>query len=353
MMMTKIRTIGVFSMLTFSIAATAQESFELKGTIAEAKENGMVLLSYNDGTKLRFDTTRIKNHTFSITGKVAQPVKSMLYIEHVTKQFEAQYFFLTSGTNTINGKRVGNSEINGGEAQNEYKTLLSQWESIGWNAEGNTSKEVREKKDSISLAFLNAHPASPVSFWLFEDLATANFIGYHRAEVKPVYEKMDSQWRESKGGKKIAKLLETAKKLGVGMPAIDFTMNDTLGKPVRLADFRGKYVLLDFWASWCVPCRGENPNVVKAWQKYKDRNFTVIGVSLDNESARQKWIDAIHKDNLTWTHLSDLKGWDNTAARAYEVQSIPMNYLIDPKGKIIAVSLRGNALGETLEEILQ
>ncbi|MFD2888141.1 TlpA disulfide reductase family protein [Chitinophaga cymbidii] len=354
-MMTKIRTIGVFSMLTFSIAATAQESFELKGTVTEAKENGMVMLSYNDGTRFRYDTTRVRNHSFSLTGKILQPGRSMLYIEHITKQDEAQYFFLTGGTTSVKGKRVGSSEIEGGKAQSEYNLLLDQWKNVGWEplSTSEKSKSVKMKKDSVSLAFLKSYPSSPVSFWLMEDLATASFIGENREKVAPVYEKMDSEWRASKNGKKIAGLLETAKKLGVGMPAIDFTMNDTLGKPVRLADFRGKYVLLDFWASWCVPCRGENPNVVKAWQKYKDRNFTVIGVSLDKESDKQKWINAIHMDDLTWTHLSDLKGWDNAAARAYEVRSIPMNYLIDPQGKIIGVALRGNALGEKLEEILQ
>jgi peroxiredoxin len=144
---------------------------------------------------------------------------------------------------------------------------------------------------------------------------------------------------------------QAAGKIAVGYAAPDFTMADTEGKPISLSSFKGKYVLLDFWASWCGPCRGENPNVVANYNKYKAKNFTVLGVSLDEDKAA--WLGAIKKDNLTWTHVSDLKGWSNAVAKVYGVESIPFNALLDPNGKIIATDLRDEDLGKKLGEILK
>jgi peroxiredoxin len=144
---------------------------------------------------------------------------------------------------------------------------------------------------------------------------------------------------------------QPAGKIAVGFTAPDFTMADTEGKQVSLSSFKGKYVLLDFWASWCGPCRGENPNVVANYNKYKSKNFTVLGVSLDEDKAA--WLAAIKKDNLTWTHVSDLKGWSNAVAKVYGVESIPFNALLDPSGKIIATDLRDEDLGKKLGTVLK
>jgi peroxiredoxin len=140
-------------------------------------------------------------------------------------------------------------------------------------------------------------------------------------------------------------------KIAIGNMAPDFTMADTDGKPISLSSFKGKYLLVDFWASWCGPCRGENPNVVANFNKYKNKNFTILGVSLDQDKAA--WLGAIKKDNLTWTHVSDLKWWNNAAAKMYGVESIPFNLLLDPTGKIIATDLRDEDLGKKLGEILK
>lgn len=138
----------------------------------------------------------------------------------------------------------------------------------------------------------------------------------------------------------------------IGQTAPELSLPDPNGKEVKLSSFRGKYVLIDFWASWCKPCREENPTVVKAYNKFKDKNFTILGVSLDRPGQKDEWMKAVMKDNLTWTQVSDLMFWNSPVVQLYGIEGIPYNVLVDPDGKIIAESLRGPALEAKLGELL-
>jgi peroxiredoxin len=144
-----------------------------------------------------------------------------------------------------------------------------------------------------------------------------------------------------------------AKTIWVGKQAPEIAMPDAQGNTVSLSSFRGKYVLVDFWASWCAPCRRENPNVVEAYHRFKNKNFDILGVSLDRPGEKDNWMQAVKNDNLTWTQISDLKYWESAAVPLYKLTSIPFNVLVDPNGLVVGENLRGDELEEKLDEVLK
>lgn len=376
----------ILSALILSAASLqAQQSFEIKGKISDPSlEGAKVHLMYNDAGQSRKDSTVLENGAFYFKGTVAQPVQGTLLLKTATTKPATLAellgpppnradVYLEKGIILLEGKGMSVAQIKGGRSTKELLALKNalkpfKEKQVETVLQMNTFREandsvgkaraiaelnkIREQEDSVNLAFIKNNPNSYVAINMLKERANPKALAENRDQVEASFNRFSREMKQSLAGQDIAKKLEVTARIAPGKMAPDFTMNDTLGNPVSLSSFKGKYVLLDFWASWCTPCRYENPSVVKAYNEFKDKNFTILAVSLDGPKAKQAWLDAIHKDGLTWTHVSDLQFWNSAAVQLYGVSSVPMNYLIGPDGKIIATHLRGEALGKKLKELL-
>jgi len=197
------------------------------------------------------------------------------------------------------------------------------------------------------LDFAKKNPKSLTSFYVMNSLSPSEY----EKEFIEYSDNIKNNFNDNAEVTAFLVRMAKLKTVQVGQPAPAFSMNSIDGKTVSLADFKGKYVLLDFWASWCMPCRQENPNVVKAYNTYKDKNFTVFGVSLDKDP--KAWAQAVAADGLTWTHASELKDFEGPTVRLYQIEAIPSSFIIDPNGKIVAKNLRGEELNAFLAKVLR
>ena len=209
-------------------------------------------------------------------------------------------------------------------------------------------KKVNEMQASRRKKIIEFALENPDSYFVMHSLSEASH-GAKPEVILSTFNKMSEKLRLSYEGQSLYKILSADKVVALGAVAPDFTQNDVDGKPVSLSDYKGKYVLVEFWASWCSPCRAESPNLLKQYSAYKDKGFEILGVSVDSDKA--KWVEAIKKDGLTWTQVSDLKGWESDARKVYGISGVPANFLVSPEGKIVGAHLTGEKLNKKLSEI--
>lgn len=364
----------VFSLIVSSLVLTGKsQQLKLTGNIKGLPDGTTVYLGTLGNSKP--DSTFSKDGKFGFNLPVSEGDLYLLQAGKNRRDENAvMLFYLQSGTVAVNGKGplLKEATLSGSPFIKDYNDFQKELKAnaIIRNSPAVIKQynEAYQKKDSATMALLkpelerldsvrqtlsqqwfDAHPASPISSFVLYWYLRRN---KSMEELEAALNVLSPEAKANALAKRMQNSVDVSKITAIGKPAPDFTQNDTLGKPVALKDFRGKYVLVDFWASWCVPCRAENPNVVKAFGKYKEKNFTVLGVSLDQPTGKEKWIKAIYDDKLSWTHVSDLKYWDNEVAKQYDIRSIPANLLIDATGKIIAKDLHGEELEKKLQEIL-
>lgn len=345
----------------------AADTFHINGEITGANDAKMFLKYRGDSGWQSMDSANVVDGKFSMTGHVDDV--TLVYL--VSDAFRGGIPILLGNEDlniTMDKDSLQNAKVTGSPVQEIYDQAKADIENFdkGWQSyyyetfrflpdEEKAAKEsyLDHLYDSTQMAkkdFLNT--------FLVENkgnIASAQIIldqedALGNDAMISLFEQLDEPVKMSGPGKSLSDRVDIIKRTSVGQPLIDFTMNDTTGAAVSLAEFsQGKYTLVDFWAAWCGPCRRENPNVVANYTKYHDKGFDVFGVSFDD--SKEKWVKAINDDGLMWMQVSDLKGWDNAAGKLYGIHSIPQNILLSPDGNIIAKNLRGDDLSNKLKEI--
>lgn len=340
-------------------------SFSIHGNI-EGDYSGIVYLYKREaGEWIKLDSVNTENNLFIFEGNIELP--EMYYLSIDGDNNFAEIFVEQSDINfKAKMDDFRNPEISGSASHLEFLTyqqkssvfderLSEAWKNIKLAREEGSRENEKKWEDAYDIAdgeqkqfiidYAIQNNASIVSAYV----VLRNAYQYDETDLEPVVNNFDPSIQNSTYINKLSERVETLKRVAVGQPAVDFTMNNMEGNPVKLSSLYGKYLLVDFWASWCGPCRSENPNVVAAFNTYHDSGFDILGVSFDKD--KEKWIKAVEDDGLLWHQVGDLKGWGNEAGKLYAINSIPSNLLLDPEGIIIAKNLRGEDLLAHLEKL--
>ena len=352
-------------------------NFKISGSFS-AKVEGKIHYNYSERGISVQDSADVVNGKFEIKGKTLGIQKAYFSfkpkgVTDIRKAWrDSRTIYIEPGSFTITAKdSLYTAKISGSEINAEYDAYMAPLNQIArerkpfWdeyikikaadrvgNPRAAALKEkieqMAKRREDQLREYVQTHPRSFFSIEAIADLM-GPYVVVEKAEN--LWSGLDTQLKKSYNGQIIESIIMGSKATDVGSKAPGFAQPDTAGKMVKLSDIKGKYVFVDFWASWCHPCRAENPNVLKAYTTFKNKNFTVVGVSIDFEKDRAKWIKAIKEDNMPWTQLLSPANIDGGAMKSYGIRAIPANFLVDPNGIIVAKNLHGPELEKKLSEI--
>ena len=352
-------------LLSLGNSVMAQENFTVKGKITGWQ--GKYIHLETRGNQVLKDSVENKDGSFEFKGQVHGATNAFL-VSKDEQNPVFRFFFLEPGTTTIQGEfdNLSTAQVSGSELSAAYQRIKdihevkkAKIDSIynfihsekdqakvkGYyrEIEALNAKDVEDVRE-----FIAANPKNPGA--IYELFTISGNVDY--PTLSALYNTVDASVRDSEQGKDLKAYVTNLGNIQLGKIAPDFVQPDSTQKEIRLSDFKGKYVLLDFWASWCIPCRKEHPNLLAAYKKYKDKGLEILGVSIDTKEEEWRWKRAIQNDGVIWPQVSDLRAQKNAAAQLYAIQVVPTNFLIDPSGKIIAKNLMGEELNKKLAELL-